>query len=80
VTIHRAVLLRMHEIAAQLDITKARWAAGESGRPQPRNVLAIARELVQLSGVPAAWILGIDEPGHSAPEPATESGTRINRG
>lgn len=59
------------DMADKLGVTKAAYAAWESGRTQPRDILAVARRVELLSGVPAAWVLGVDEPA-----PSTTDATR----
>lgn len=49
------------EFAAELGVTKAAYAAWESGRNEPRTILATARRIEALSGVPAVWLLGMDD-------------------
>ncbi|GAA1401786.1 hypothetical protein GCM10009613_60670 [Pseudonocardia kongjuensis] len=72
----RVDLLEMQqtELARHLGVTRAAYAAWESGRTTPRNILAIARQVEALSEVPAAWILGVDSPADPGPdnEPRTD--------
>lgn len=35
---------------------------------QPRNIVAIARQIELLTGVPATWVLGLEETAASATE------------
>jgi DNA-binding XRE family transcriptional regulator len=53
--------LHQHEMATQLGVTKAAYAAWESGRTQPRDILAVARRVELATRVPAAWLLGVDQ-------------------
>lgn len=55
------------EFAQKLGVTRQAYAAWESGRNEPRSILAIAKKVELISGVPAVWVLGID-----APHPITE--------
>lgn len=53
--------LHQHQMAKELGVTKAAYAAWESGRTQPRDILALARRVELVSRVPAAWLLGVDQ-------------------
>ncbi|ODV07748.1 MAG: hypothetical protein ABT15_06645 [Pseudonocardia sp. SCN 73-27] len=70
-------VLELHqaELAEKLGVTKAAYAAWESGRTQPRDLIAIARRVELLSGVPASWLLGVDTPA-----PTDAEAFRVNRG
>lgn len=73
--VRRDVLdMEQSELAASLGVTKAAYAAWESGRNEPRSILAVARKVELMSRVPAAWILGVDG------ENRTTEDVRINRG
>lgn len=79
--IRRDVLaLDQHELARELGITKAAYAAWESSRNEPRSILAVARQIELISGVPAAWILGVDQPTPVDPVGGPGAASRINRG
>jgi DNA-binding XRE family transcriptional regulator len=61
--VRRDVLgIEQDEFARRLDVTRQAYAAWESGRNEPRNILAVAKRVEAMSGVPAAWLLGIDDP------------------
>lgn len=48
------------EFATRLGVTRQAYAAWESGRNEPRSILAVAKRIEAMSGVPAAWVLGLD--------------------
>lgn len=54
--------LHQAEIATRLGVTKAAYAAWESGRTEPRSILAVAKRIEAMTGIPAAWVLGVDSP------------------
>lgn len=60
----RTDILDLHqaEFAELLGVTKAAYAAWESGRNEPRSILALAKKVELISRVPAAWVLGVDSP------------------
>jgi DNA-binding XRE family transcriptional regulator len=61
------------EFAKLLEVPQATYAAYEAGRHRPRDPITFAKRLQFLTGVPATWILGLDEPGGVAAAPATAS-------
>lgn len=70
--IRRDVLdMEQAELAAELGVTKAAYAAWESGRNEPRSILALAKKVELISRVPASWLLGVD-----SPTIATDASTR----
>lgn len=75
----RRDVLRMEqgEFAGLLGVTRQAYAAWESGRNEPRSILAVARRIEEVSGVPAAWVLGIEGggPGHPSADQATRNNT-----
>jgi transcriptional regulator with XRE-family HTH domain len=62
------------EFAAAIGVKDGSLAAWETDRAQPRNVVAIARRIEVLTGIPAAWTLGIDD---GEPFPPTSKPTDI---
>jgi DNA-binding XRE family transcriptional regulator len=57
--IRRDVLdLEQGPFAEKLGVTKQAYAAWETGRTHPRDILALARRVELVSGVPAEWVLG----------------------
>ena len=61
--IRRDVLgnLSQEEMAERLDVPKPRYGAWENGHGRPRDMVAIAKRIEVISGVPATWVLGLDE-------------------
>jgi DNA-binding XRE family transcriptional regulator len=72
--IRRDVLgIEQGEMAEKLNVKKQAYAAWETGRTHPRDILAIARRVELATRVPAQWVLGLDQ----SPPP---DGSRIKRG
>lgn len=69
-----------HRFAAELGLTQAAYGAYETGRHRPRDVVAFAKRVEMLTGVPATWLLGLDEApvaaASSAAEITTEAGVQ----
>lgn len=62
--IRRDILeMEQAEMAAKLDVTRAAYAAWESGRTEPRSILTLAKKVELLSGVPVGWLLGLGPDG-----------------
>lgn len=77
--IRRDVLkVEQGRFADLLGVTRQAYAAWESGRNEPRSILAVARRIEEVSGVPAVWVLGIEGGGTS--RPAAEQVMRGNIG
>lgn len=55
--------LHQRDFATMLGVTPAAYAAWESGRNHPHNVVAVAKRIEMLTGVPATWVLGLNEQG-----------------
>lgn len=49
------------EFAAALDVPLKAYGAWEAGRNTPREIVAIAKRIELVIGVPAAWMLGISD-------------------
>jgi DNA-binding XRE family transcriptional regulator len=65
--IRRDVLgIEQEEMAQRLGMKKPAYAAWESGRNEPRSIVAVAKQIELMSRVPAAWVLGVESP---TPEP-----------
>lgn len=47
------------EFAAKLGANPNQYRAWESGRNHPRDIVSLARRIELLTGVPAAWTLGL---------------------
>lgn len=69
------------EFAEALGARRPAYSAWEAGRNQPRDLVAFARRVELLTGVPAAWVLGLDVAVSAAPAvpagravPATDGG------
>ncbi len=57
--------------ADAVDATPGSLATWETDRSRPRDLVALAKRVELLTGVPAAWLLGLDEwaPWGSNPQP-----------
>lgn len=79
--IRRDVLsLDQATFADRLDVSRKAYASWEMGRTQPRDILALARRVELISGVPATWTLGLDQPAPPpASTPAEDPSKGINR-
>ena len=49
------------EMAELLGVPRAAYSNWETGTSRPREIVAIARRVELLTGVPATWVLGLDE-------------------
>lgn len=58
----RIAQLGQREFAAALGVGWQAYAQWEAGNNQPKNIVATARRVEMLTNVPAAWLLGLDEP------------------
>lgn len=58
--------LTVQEFAAALDITASALGQYETDRATPRDIVALSMRVQQQTGIPAAWMLGLD-----ATEPPT---------
>ncbi len=59
--------LGQREFAAHLEVTAGAYQQWEADNSRPRNVVAIAKRVELLTGVPAAWLLGV-EPTNPRPD------------
>lgn len=59
----RRVVLRLNqaEFAAELGTNQKTYAAWELDMTSPRNMVALAKRIEALAGVPASWMLGLDD-------------------
>jgi DNA-binding XRE family transcriptional regulator len=64
------------EFAAALDVPLKAYGAWEAGRNTPREVVAIAKRIELVTGVPAAWMLGLDTPFSPARTGTDDHGSR----
>ncbi len=63
------------EFARALGFSRPAYQSYEAGRHSPRDVVAMARRIELLTGVPASWTLGLDDVRAAEPEaPAMHSG------
>lgn len=60
--VRRLMDLSQDEFAQKLGVGKPAYVAWETDRNFPQNIVAVARRIEMLSGVPAAWTLGVSEP------------------
>jgi transcriptional regulator with XRE-family HTH domain len=63
--------LHQRDFAAAIEVTDSSLAKWETDSATPRNMVAIARRIEVLTRIPAAWLLGLDEP---APQPEPPGG------
>lgn len=74
--VRRDVLeISQNEFAERLGIGSKSYSAYEADRGRPRDVVALARRVQLISGVPAAWLLGVDEPTPTPPGPPRPTAT-----
>ncbi|NNH23409.1 helix-turn-helix domain-containing protein [Pseudokineococcus marinus] len=65
------------DFSAQLEVPPSRYAQWEAGNNKPRDVVAVARRIELLTGVPASWTLGVHDNG---PRPtASDEGREVVR-
>lgn len=60
--VRRDLGLTQEEMAGELGINPKRYAAWESGKNTPDDILAIATKFETISGVPRTWFLGWNDP------------------
>jgi transcriptional regulator with XRE-family HTH domain len=53
--------MNQREFAPLIGVKPGSLAAWESDHSVPRNMLAVARRIAGLTGIPAAWVLGLDD-------------------
>ena len=58
------------EFAAHIGTKEGTLAAWETDRSLPRNIVAVAKRIEALTGIPAAWTLDLDQ----GPPPLPPSG------
>lgn len=54
------------QMAAMLGWPKNAYQNWEIGKARPREIVAVAKRIEALTGVPATWVLGLDEPAAAA--------------
>jgi len=60
--IRRDLNLSQDEMAKRIGVQKGRYSAWESDRNRPDDLVVTAKRIQVLSGVPAAWVLGVEDP------------------
>lgn len=71
--------LNMHQrdMARLLGVTPSAYAAWESGRNVPANIVSLAKRIELLTDVPAVWTLGLDT-ANDGPRPGVRGeGRRV---
>ena len=68
------------ELARRLGVPKAADQNWETGTARPRDVVAIARRIELLTGVPATWVLGLDEAAAAAAQRGAAAPVSITTG
>lgn len=58
--IRRSLHLSTRDFAAAVGVTHSSLTQYETDRMQPRNIVGFARRVEGVTGVPAAWLLGLD--------------------
>lgn len=53
--------MNQREFAPLIGVKPGSLAAWESDHSVPRNMLIVARYIEKVTGVPAAWVLGLDD-------------------
>ena len=74
--------LGQRQYAEILGVTGSAYAQWEADNNLPRDVVAIAKRVELYTGVPAAWLLGLDAaeawaPWGSNPQPAGSVGAQV---
>ena len=86
--VRRSMGLKQGQFAQLIEVQAKAYGQWESDINKPHVVIRVARKVEQVTGVPAAWLLGVDRPGPTAGpglslvagagfEPAT-SGLQVN--
>ncbi len=66
--------LQQREFAELLQVTAGSYGGWESGNSRPRDVVALARRVELITGVPASWTLGIYNENPQPTGPAGDEG------
>ena len=69
--------MHQREFATALGVTASAYAAWESGRNLPANLVSVAKRIEMLTGVPAAWTLGLET--QNGPHPGRGEGFGLPR-
>ena len=60
--IRRAVArLTQEQMAAELGASQRAYAAWETGRTKPDDIVAVAKHIARRWGIPPTWTLGLDD-------------------
>ncbi|MHA7292597.1 helix-turn-helix transcriptional regulator [Arthrobacter sp. HLT1-21] len=52
---------KQEDFAARLGVNDNQYKAWETGRNHPRDQVATAKRIELMTGVPAVWVLGLEE-------------------
>jgi transcriptional regulator with XRE-family HTH domain len=55
------------DFAPLIGVKAGSLAAWESDHSAPRNIIAVAKRIEALTGIPAGWVLGLDDGPPSGP-------------
>ena|SRR5665647_1095202 len=66
--------LHQRDFAEKLEVSAPAYAAWESGRTRPQNIVALAKRVEMLTQIPAWWLLGLDE---KSPRPVDPDGGNV---
>jgi len=61
--VRRDLKLEQEQFARMIGVTQKTLASWETGARTPRDSVALAQTIEAQTGVPAIWMLGLDEPG-----------------
>lgn len=59
--VRRVAGLTMDQLAEALGVTKGAIGQYETDKSRPKDIVAAAKRIQVLTGVPASWMLGLDE-------------------
>lgn len=65
--IRRELQLSQEQLASRLGVKKVTLGAWEVGRNEPSDLIATAKRIQLATGVPASWIVGLDDPDGGGP-------------
>jgi transcriptional regulator with XRE-family HTH domain len=65
--------LTQEQMAAELGASQRAYAAWETGRTKPDDIVAVAKRIALRWGIPPTWTLGLDD---SPPPPDGDGGER----
>ena len=74
--------LNQREFAERLGVKYTAYAQWEADNNRPRDVVLVAKRVEMLTGIPASWTLGVDEPiiapHGNAPSDAARGAITVN--